>query len=84
MMIKENIQHLTQVSGHDCLLNAHFENGRIKGYICLAYNVKRMNFDFAPLKVFALKQLLFLELKRLYLDYRPDESGTHRIVLDVL
>ena len=43
-----------------------------------------MEFDFQPLHALRTKQLIWLELKRLFLDYQRDENGKLGIVLDVI
>lgn len=50
----------------------------------MSFNNRKMDFDFQPLNALRQKQILWLELKRLFLDYQRDENGKLRIVLDVI
>ena len=84
MMIKEQFQDFYEISGRTCYINASFANGRVVGHICMAFNNRKMDFDFQPLNALRQKQILWLELKRLFLDYQRDENGKLGIVLDVI
>ena len=84
MMIKDNFQEFFEISGRNCFMNANFINGRVVGHICLSTSTKKMEFDFMPLTALRTKQIIFLELKRLFLDYQRDKNGDFHIVLDVL
>ena len=60
-------------------------NRRIVGQVTIPICNKKLSFDFEPRKVFAKKSVIYLEIKRLYLEYRrsrPEES--YKITLDAL
>ena len=84
MMVKDHFQQFMDISGRNCYVSASFVNGRIIGFACMAVSIKKMDFDFEPMKTFKTRQMLFLELKRLYLDYRMDDNGKYKIAMKVL
>ena len=73
-----------EISGRNCYVYANFLNGRIVGHVCMSASVKKMEFDFEPLKELRTKQMIYIELKRLFLDYQPNENGEFHIKLDVI
>ena len=75
---------IMDISGQTCYVNASYINGKIEGEVSHFFSGRKMNFQFEPLKSLSKKQMLFLELKRLYLEYKKVAADKHQIQLGVL
>ena len=84
LMNKEQINHCISVSGHKCFVEAGYNLGYVFGRVSTELDDRKYEFEFAPLYSFKKKQMLFLEIKRLYFDYRHDEKGNIKLFLDVI
>ena len=85
MMMKERVSQIMDISGQQCFVNASYQNGRVVGDVSLLYSSRKMSFEFEPLSMFAKKQLLFIEIKRLYLEYsKRGDEGKYVVDLGVI
>lgn len=83
MNFKDTLSLQTKISGHLCQVQAQYINGKVSGTVCLASSVKPLAFEFAPMFQFSKKQVIFIEIKRLFLDYCLDDKGKYSICVDV-
>lgn len=80
---KEQVDMLMDVSGQMCFVHARYQASMVTGYICKFDSSKQYNFEFQPLSEFKKKQMLYLELKRLYFDFRRNQvKDKYEMVLD--
>ena len=70
---------MMNISGLICEVIANYLNGVIVGQVNTQRTARQFKFEFAPMRNHSNKQIIFIEIKRLYFIYRDSE-----LVLDVL
>jgi len=84
LTFKDSFSGVMNVSGQICRLSASYRMGNISGVLSLATSNKKLSFEFPPRIALRKKNLLYVELKRLFLEYKRSEKGFFKIVADAL
>lgn len=84
LLYKDTYNSIFRISGERCWLFAQYINGAITAEVSLSILDKPLVIDFVPMSSFSKKQMMWLEIQRLHLDFKKKADGKYRIVLDAM